>query len=352
MIAAQAGDAQALDRLVSAYLPLIYNIVGRALNGHADTDDVVQETMLRAVRGLPGLRAPAAFRSWLVAVAIHQMRDHFRARQATPADLSDEVPDPGADFVDLTILRLGLSDQREETAQATRWLDPDDRELLALWWLEAGGELDRSEVTAALGLPPSHVAVRVARMKEQLTIARVVVRALRADPPCADLAQAVAGWDGVPSPLWRKRLARHLRDCPRCGACQRGLIPAERLLAGLTLVPVPLSAAALNAAPPPARAIGPAGPSGPPRPPGHGHQPPGHGHRPDGGHGPGPPRARPGQGRKLAAAEADRGRGRRLLRGRRRRRGRAPAPRPPGRGRGRRRPRPRQPPGAPPPLRS
>src|ERR1700734_3002981 len=136
VIAARAGDAQALDRLVSAYLPLIYNIVGRALNGHADTDDVVQETMLRAVRGLPGLRAPAAFRSWLVAVPIHQMRDHFRARQATPADLSDEVPDPRADFVDLTILRLGLSDQREETAQATRWLDPDDRELLALWWLE------------------------------------------------------------------------------------------------------------------------------------------------------------------------------------------------------------------------
>jgi RNA polymerase sigma factor (sigma-70 family) len=270
VIAAQAGDAQALDRLVSAYLPLIYNIVGRALNGHADTDDVVQETMLRAVRGLPGLRAPAAFRSWLVAVAIHQMRDHFRARQATPADLSDEVPDPGADFVDLTILRLGLSDQREETAQATRWLDPDDRELLALWWLEAGGELDRSEVTAALGLPPSHVAVRVARMKEQLTIARVVVRALRADPPCADLAPAVAGWDGVPSPLWRKRLARHLRDCPRCGAYQRGLIPAERLLAGLTLVPVPLSAAALNAASLP----GPR-PSGPPRPAGSGRQPAG-----------------------------------------------------------------------------
>ncbi|HEX3920665.1 MAG TPA: sigma-70 family RNA polymerase sigma factor [Streptosporangiaceae bacterium] len=265
VIAAQAGDAQALDRLVSAYLPLIYNIVGRALNGHADTDDVVQETMLRAVRGLPGLRAPAAFRSWLVAVAIHQMRDHFRARQATPADLSDEVPDPGADFVDLTILRLGLSDQREETAQATRWLDPDDRELLALWWLEAGGELDRSEVTAALGLPPSHVAVRVARMKEQLTIARVVVRALRADPPCAGLAPAVAGWDGVPSPLWRKRLARHLRDCPRCGACQRGLIPAERLLAGLTLVPVPLAAAARDAASLP----GPASP----RSPGHGHRP-------------------------------------------------------------------------------
>ncbi|MGH3125042.1 MAG: RNA polymerase sigma factor, partial [Streptosporangiaceae bacterium] len=124
VIAAQAGDTEALDSLLSGYLPLIYNIVGRGLCGHADVDDVVQETMLRAVRGLGDLRDPAAFRSWLVAVAIRQMRDHYRGRQAmAAADLSDEVADPEADFVELTILRLGLSSQREETAQATRWLD-------------------------------------------------------------------------------------------------------------------------------------------------------------------------------------------------------------------------------------
>jgi len=245
VIAAQAGDAHALDSLLAGYLPLIYNIVGRALGGHADVDDVVQETMLRAVRGLSGLRDPAAFRSWLVAVAIRQMREHYRARQAVPvAELGDEVADPAADFVELTIVRLGLSGQRAETAQATRWLDPGDRELLALWWLEAAGELGRDDLVAALGLPASHVAVRVARMKEQLTTSRVVVRALSADPRCAGLATVIAGWDGGAGPLWRKRIARHVRDCPRCGVHQAGLIPAERLLAGLILVPVPAGAAA------------------------------------------------------------------------------------------------------------
>jgi RNA polymerase sigma factor (sigma-70 family) len=250
VIAAQAGDARALDSLLAGYLPLIYNIVGRALSGHADVDDVVQETMLRAVRGLAGLRDPAAFRSWLVAVAIRQMREHYRARQAAPvAELGDEVADPAADFVELTIVRLGLSGQRAETAQATRWLDPGDRELLALWWLEAAGELDRGDLVAALGLPASHVAVRVARMKEQLTTSRLVVRALSADPRCAGLAMTVAGWDEAASPLWRKRIARHMRDCPRCGMHQRGLIPAERLLAGLVLVPPPASAAAARLGP-------------------------------------------------------------------------------------------------------
>jgi RNA polymerase sigma factor (sigma-70 family) len=238
VIAAQAGDAQALDSLLTDYLPLVYNIVGRALSGHPDVDDVVQETMLRAVRGLSGLRDPAAFRSWLVAVAIRQMREHYRARQAAPvADLGDEVADPAADFVELTIVRLGLSGQRAETAQATRWLDPGDRELLALWWLEAAGELDRAELVAALGLPAGHVAVRVARMKEQLTTSRVVVRALSADPRCAGLATVITDWDEAPSPLWRKRIARHLRGCRRCGAHQSGLGRHRPLPGGLPIRP-------------------------------------------------------------------------------------------------------------------
>ncbi|WP_039933773.1 RNA polymerase sigma factor [Streptomyces viridochromogenes] len=50
--AAQSGDRQALDEPVTGWLPLVYNIVGRAPNGHADVDDIVQETMLRAVGNL------------------------------------------------------------------------------------------------------------------------------------------------------------------------------------------------------------------------------------------------------------------------------------------------------------
>ncbi|MCU1682974.1 MAG: putative polymerase ECF-subfamily sigma factor [Amycolatopsis sp.] len=59
--AAQDGDQQALDTLVADYLPLIYNIVGRALAAHAETDDVVQEVMLQMIRDLRKLRDPDAF---------------------------------------------------------------------------------------------------------------------------------------------------------------------------------------------------------------------------------------------------------------------------------------------------
>ena len=72
VIAARAGDHAAVDRLVAGYLPLVYTIVGRSLEGHADVDDVVQDVMLRVLRNLQDLRDPESFRSWLVAITVRQ----------------------------------------------------------------------------------------------------------------------------------------------------------------------------------------------------------------------------------------------------------------------------------------
>jgi len=247
--AARAGDKQAMDDLVAEYLPLVYNIVGRALNGHADVDDVVQETMLRVVHGLDGLRDPDRFRSWLVAIAVHQVADRWRVRRSGPAPLSALGPaaqfaDPEADFVDVTILRLGLAGERRQVAEATAWLEPADRELVALWWHEAAGQLTRAELAGALKLSVPHAGVRIQRMKTQLDQAREVVRALGLTPRCANLAETISDWDGRPSGLWRKRINRHLRRCTSCGAGTTRMTPPEVLLAGMPLVPVPAVLAA------------------------------------------------------------------------------------------------------------
>ncbi|MEV8546804.1 sigma-70 family RNA polymerase sigma factor [Streptomyces sp. NPDC051572] len=249
VVAARAGDPEALEHLVRSCLPLVYNIVGRALDGHSDVDDVVQDTMLRALDGLPGLEEPERFRSWLVAIAVRQVRDRWRGRQARPqSDLPDEAVQevaPEADFADLAILRLALSGQRREAVEATRWLEDEEREVLSLWWLEAAGELTRAELAAACDLAPQHAAVRVQRVKERLESGRAVVRALAASPRCAELDAELTSWDGRPNARWRKRLARHVRDCPQCLFNTSELVPTEGLLGGFALVPVPIGLAGL-----------------------------------------------------------------------------------------------------------
>lgn len=257
VLAAQRGEQAALDELVAGYLPLVYNIVGHALGGHSDTDDVVQETMLRALDGLGGLRDPAAFRSWLLVIAMNQVRERHRRKLPLPVDERDlvDLADPGADFVDLAITRLQLTGQRREVVAATRWLGEDERELLSLWWLEAVGRVTRAEVVAALGLTAQHTAVRVQRMKAQLDAARVVVRVLAATPRCGELAAVVRDWDGQPSALWRKRIVRHARECARCARGFDDLAAVDGLVARLPLVPLPAGLLDLSGAARPTTAL-------------------------------------------------------------------------------------------------
>jgi len=242
--AAQNGDRRALDQLITTHLPLVYNIVGRALDGDPDIDDVVQNTMLRAVRDLAALRTPGSFRSWLAAIAVrqvgtHQHRQQTVGRRTAALDEATGEPDPRVDVETETALRTRLSGERREVAEATRWLDPGDRTLLALWWQEVAGLITRAELAAAAGLTVAHAGVRIQRMREQLDLARAIVAALSGGPACPQLAALLSGWDGEPGPLWRKRITRHLRECGICATTTGGRIPAERLLGSLPVLAVP-----------------------------------------------------------------------------------------------------------------
>ena len=51
------------------------------------------------------------------------------------------------------------------------------------------------------------------------------------------LVAALDGWDGVPGPLWRKRILRHVRRCCVCERASAWLPPPELLFEHLALLP-------------------------------------------------------------------------------------------------------------------
>lgn len=240
VVAARAGDRRALEELVAAHLPLVYSIVGRTLS--SDVDDVVQDTMVRVVRGIGGLQQPDSFRSWLVAVTVNQIREHRKRRNVVEGQWEQygEHPDPNAEFADYALLRLDVARQQQEVERAARRLQPGDRDLLSLWIPESSGHLTRADIARALNLDPHHATVRASRLKGRLEGARMVVRALSARPRCPQLAGLAQDWPGEPSSLWRKRFLRHVGTCRRCRAAGADLVPTERLLLGLALLPLPV----------------------------------------------------------------------------------------------------------------
>ena len=52
-------------------------------------DDLVQETLLRAHKSEAGFKGDASRTSWLCAIALNVMRDHFRATARRPKQVSD-----------------------------------------------------------------------------------------------------------------------------------------------------------------------------------------------------------------------------------------------------------------------
>jgi RNA polymerase sigma factor (sigma-70 family) len=243
VVRARAGDRNALDDLVRLSLPLVYTVVRRALGTDPAVDDVVQEVMLRMLRTLPDLQAAERFRAWLMAITLRRIGSHLRrageaARRRVPLDELAGVPD-AAEVEDASLLRVELSRQRRQVMHAGRWLDPDHRALLPLWGLLTSGELTRAEVAEALGVSAGHAGVRLQRMRAQLEVCRSIVAALDVTPGCARLSTVVADWNGVPSPLWRKRIGRHVESCDTCRAVTSGLVASERLFVGLALLPVP-----------------------------------------------------------------------------------------------------------------
>jgi len=78
---ATAGDREAFDRLASAGLPKLRAVVRRMVGHPDDTDDLVQETLLRAWNARSTFRGDAGFSTWLCAIGTRAAIDHLRRRK-------------------------------------------------------------------------------------------------------------------------------------------------------------------------------------------------------------------------------------------------------------------------------
>jgi len=97
---AQAGDAEALEELLRRYLPRLRKWIRGRLPGHcrrlSDTDDLVQDTIVRVVRALPDLAIThdAGLQAYLRQAVWNRLREEIRRSkdQQTPDELDESAP--------------------------------------------------------------------------------------------------------------------------------------------------------------------------------------------------------------------------------------------------------------------
>ncbi len=91
------GDESAFSALYRRHTPRLYAVVLRMLAQPADAEDAVQETWLRAVRGLSGFRGDSLFATWLTGIGVRCALESLRRRgPLMPAELAEPSAAPPA----------------------------------------------------------------------------------------------------------------------------------------------------------------------------------------------------------------------------------------------------------------
>jgi RNA polymerase sigma-70 factor, ECF subfamily len=155
--AAAEGDNRAVAELVRRTEQAVWQLC-TFLGSSGETDDLVQETYLRALRSLPRFRGQAPVRVWLLSIARHTCADHVRRRQRQRR-LLDRLTIEAGSADDVVNAPVVLS------MELLLQLDPDRREAFALTQL-AG--LSYEEAAAVVGCPIGTIRSRVARARADL----------------------------------------------------------------------------------------------------------------------------------------------------------------------------------------
>ncbi|WP_309234276.1 RNA polymerase sigma factor [Streptomyces lunaelactis] len=160
VVRCQVGEREAFTELVNLWHTPLWRYLRGVVGSAHVASDLAQETWVAVVRGLPRLRQPDRFTSWLFTIGRRSVANHLRdsysvrdttAREAEVATEDDNAPSGVLDSMEI---QAGLSG-----------LPPQEREVLILFHLE---DLPLATCAAVLDVPPGTIKSRLHRARHML----------------------------------------------------------------------------------------------------------------------------------------------------------------------------------------
>ncbi|MBL9187232.1 MAG: sigma-70 family RNA polymerase sigma factor [Opitutaceae bacterium] len=171
------GDESAFVEIVRRYRTKILGVCRTMLRNHADAEDIVQDTFIRAYRGLARFRGDSSVATWLTSISLNLARNrywfYFRRRRHATLSLDCALEDGSAATVaDL----VGSPDHDPAVAAANAEFDDlvsvcmerlpaAQREILTLRNVR---HRSYEEIAGILGITVGTVKSRIARARENL----------------------------------------------------------------------------------------------------------------------------------------------------------------------------------------
>jgi len=164
---AAGGDPDAVRALIDSVGPVVYGFVFARVGGDESTaQDLLQETLIEALRSAPTFRGDAALRTWVCAIARRRLARHYEVerRQAVAESglaLLGGIGGPAGPSG-------GARDEverRDEIVRALGRLPAVHRQVLVMKYLD---ELSVSAIADELGRSPVQVQSLLQRARDGL----------------------------------------------------------------------------------------------------------------------------------------------------------------------------------------
>jgi RNA polymerase sigma-70 factor (ECF subfamily) len=167
---AQADDERAFGELVGRYESKVYSLALKMLRNPEDAEDVLQDTFLRAYRGIKSFQGHSTFSTWIYRITANSALMRLRKKQLPMVSIDDadehEAPINIADWAPSPVEQLLSQETQVAMNEAVEALPAEFRQVFVLRDIE---ELSNAEVADILDLS-------VAAVKSRLHRARLKVR--------------------------------------------------------------------------------------------------------------------------------------------------------------------------------
>ena len=170
LAAAREGDPEAFDRLLRPMLGALLALARRLSGGRAQrADELLQEALIRAHRGIASFRGACSFRSWMVGILyrLSTQPERFDAARPLPGqqrleDCQVEIPERlGED----PVLQVSARDSLHRVEEAMERLPYGQRTALHLRAVEGWSY---EEIAVALDASPGAMRQAVLKARRKL----------------------------------------------------------------------------------------------------------------------------------------------------------------------------------------
>ncbi len=170
---ARSGDQRAFGELCLRHTGMLEKRIFRIVRNREDTEDVLQETLLKAYRHLDTFRGTCRVSTWMMKIGINQALGLLRKRRSMPEILSEQGSENGQRFAlpgfrdpRLNPEQRYIVDQAlDKLRSAIHHLPPRTRTVMDLY---LGKELRLKDVAAILGITEANAKSRVHHSRTRL----------------------------------------------------------------------------------------------------------------------------------------------------------------------------------------